>query len=248
MISKSLNVFIAILTTYERNGWITRQLAEFVYSLRGNKKFATALAFADNYVPAAAGRNAICAAFLSSDADWLCMIDNDMAPPANLLDTLDGAPDDAAVIIPKFHMWDGNKAELKLCWKFPEGAPQEIAVDSGFHPLAAGGTGVMFLKRTPFLDFPMPWFEYRYNKMGGMEATEDIVFTEKMVERGLKVYGNGAIRVGHFRSVNLDVMSDKWFQGQMALKALDKQQSSPVESESSACPAAVSPTSNATAK
>jgi len=89
-------ILICILTTYERSGWPHPDLLDFVYSLRFNFSYATAFVKAHNFIPAAGARNFFCRNMKDTDADWLLMIDNDMSPAANLLDTIKDAPADPA--------------------------------------------------------------------------------------------------------------------------------------------------------
>src|SRR5579872_5096898 len=109
-------ILICILTTYERSGWPHPDLLDFVYSLRFNFSYATAFVKAHNFIPAAGARNFFCRNMKDTDADWLLMIDNDMSPGPDLLDTIKDAPEDAMVVVPRFHLWDHNAGTTKLCW------------------------------------------------------------------------------------------------------------------------------------
>jgi hypothetical protein len=48
--------------------------------------------------------------FLDSGCDWLLMLDNDMIPPLNLLDMIDGADERMDILVPQFFavIWSKN--------------------------------------------------------------------------------------------------------------------------------------------
>ncbi len=204
-------ILICILTTYERSGWPHPDLLDFVYSLRFNFSYATALVKAHNFIPAAGARNFFCRNMRDTDADWLLMIDNDMSPGANLLDTIKHAPEDAMVVVPRFHLWDHDAGTTKLCWGLerdpmvlPGGAGAKgHKIESGFHELTKCGTGAIFIRPALFSKIPAPWFWYTINDDQSMVATEDINFCTKVREHGYKIYGNANVEVGHHHTVNL---------------------------------------------
>ena len=212
MIDKEVEIpkiLICILTTYERSGWPHPDLLDFVYSLRFNFSYATAFVKAHNFIPAAGARNFFCRNMKDSDADWLLMIDNDMSPPPNLLDTIKNAPADAMAVVPKFHLWDHDAGTTKLCWgleREPEMHPDGVKgfkLASGFHELTKCGTGSIFIRPALLGRIPEPWFWYTYNDDQSLVATEDINFCLKIREHGYKVYGNAEVEVGHHHTVNL---------------------------------------------
>jgi hypothetical protein len=95
------SVFIAIFAGNERDGWLCPAMAVFIVSLTRQKARALCL-----QVPALKpidyARNSIVKDFLASDFEWLLMIDNDMAPPLNLLDMVDLAEGGMDILVPKF--------------------------------------------------------------------------------------------------------------------------------------------------
>lgn len=210
MTAKPTKVMISVLTTYERTGWICKELAEFLVTAPYmSREYMIACGFVHNFIPAASGRNHVGKKFEESQFDWLCMIDNDMAPPANLLDTIKDAPEDAEIISPVFHLWNNVTGKLVNCWGI-ENEPQRNqygrgSVDRGFVPLSKTGTGVIFIKRGALSKMPYPWFQYLYNEEGGLEGTEDIFMCELAKKAGVKIYGNTEIEVGHYKSVDLNV-------------------------------------------
>lgn len=219
MTTEPLKICIGIITTYERHGWVCHELMEFLEFLRvagaGNVEWGTGLLPGKiayrvmnphNFIPAAQARNVLARAFRDhTDAEWLLMIDNDMAPKSDLLNTLKDVPEDASIVVPKFYLWNDTKLDAILCWGLGDDR-EGMEVGPRFYELAKAGTGAIFIHRRVFETVPEPWFWYPYNKDGGIEGTEDITFCQKAREHGLKIYGNGAVEVGHYHNVNISLI------------------------------------------
>src|SRR5258707_15587933 len=103
---KNGSVFMSILSTSERDGWLAPGLLGFVMGLSNSgsagRQIRVELMY--NVHPVDAARNTIAKNFLDSDCEWLCMIDNDMTPPPNLLELLDRAGEQMDILVPKFHV------------------------------------------------------------------------------------------------------------------------------------------------
>ena len=203
-------ILICVLCGYERHNWISPQLMEFLVNTRYSNDYLTVISKAYNFIPAAAARNFIAdrAMHIDPKPDWVLMIDNDMGPSDNLLDTIKGAPDDAMIIVPKFHLWDGETT--KLCWGMDEDKLQELGdgtqgykLDKKFYELRICGTGAIFIRPELFEKIGAPWFSYKYDNLGNMVGTEDISFCEKVRNAGYKIYGNSSINVSHFHSTDI---------------------------------------------
>ncbi len=206
MSSEPLKIVFGVLSCYERNGWHHPSITQFFADLPFQTGYAFRMVPVNNFQPAASGRNVFCRNFKDADADWVAMIDNDMAIPANLIETVKDSPLDAGIIVPTFYLWDQTKAKLVLCWGMdhePEkhGTTGEFA--PGFHELSKCGTGVIFIRPEVLRKLPYPYFKYIYNEDQGMAGTEDIQFCIKARELGVKIYGNASVKVGHYHSVEL---------------------------------------------
>lgn len=214
--NEPIKILICILTTYERGGWICKELAEFIANLPLIPGYATRVVFAHNFSPAASARNRFCKQALeqvleaNEGPDWICMIDNDQAPPINFLDTIKNAPKDASIVVPAFYMWANDSAKLTLCWGVDDEQPRPNGFGhfpTGYHELSKCGTGAIFIRPRHLAKMPYPYFKYLYNEEGGMQGTEDIQFCLAARKAGLKIYGLSGMNVGHFHSVDLSVMA-----------------------------------------
>lgn len=207
--SEPLKVVFGILSTYERNGWHHPSITQFFADLPFKTGYGFRVIPVNNFVPAASGRNVFCKAVKDTDADWICMVDNDMALPENLLDTLKDVPEDAAMVVPAFYLWDQTVSKLVLCWGIEGDDGRERAVarfGPGFHELSKCGTGVIFIRPSTLRALPYPYFRYLYNEDQGMAGTEDIQFCLRARELGMKIYGNAGVTVGHYHSVELSTL------------------------------------------
>jgi hypothetical protein len=210
--SEPVKIVFGVLSTYERNGWHHPSITQFFADLPFQTGYAFRMIPVNNFQPAASGRNIFCRNFKDADADWLCMIDNDMHIPANLLDAVKDAPADAGIVAPVFYLWDQTKNKLVLCWGVDQ-EPEKIGVlgkfEPGYHELTKCGTGVIFIRPSVLREMPYPYFKYVYNADQGMTGTEDIQFCMAAREKGLKIYGNTAVKVGHYHNVELSSLW-KW--------------------------------------
>ena len=215
--------------TYERHGWFTKEILEFAYTLPYNQNYMTNLITVHNFIPAAGARNHIAKVVKAMDPqpDWICMIDNDMLPPLNLLDTIKDAPEDAGVVVPAFFLWDQGKKSTILCWGLKKPTNEEGMIyehiDKGFKPIVTAGTGVMFIRPEIFQKVPPPWFFYTFDESQIQTATEDTNFCLKIAEYGYKIYGNGSIWVGHNHTCDLSVVAQVQYRNDLPAASSETQ-------------------------
>jgi hypothetical protein len=230
--SEPLKVIFGILSTYERNGWHHPSITQFFADLPFKTGYGFRVVPVCNFVPAASGRNVFCRNVRDTDADWICMIDNDMALPENLLDTLKDVPKDAGIVVPAFYLWDQTTSKLVLCWgvEWDDGKERPVSqFGPGFHELTKCGTGVIFIRPSVLCAMNYPFFRYLYNDDQGMAGTEDIQFCLEARKKGFKIYGNASINVGHYHSVELSSLWD-WGEKTFGKKDVDSELESGVVS------------------
>jgi len=204
--SEPIKILFGLLSTYEREGWIHPSITQFFCDMPFVKGHAFRVVPIHNFKPAAAGRNKFCREVKDADADWICMIDNDMQVGLNLLDTLKDVPKDASIVVPKFYMWTQAELSLKLCWGTEDAPNGYKEITPGWHELSKCGTGVIFIKPEVIRALEYPYFRYIYNDDCGMDGTEDVQFCLAARAKGFKIYGNADVHVGHFHSVELGSM------------------------------------------
>ena len=214
MSDKKINpkhVVITPLLMYERYGWMNYDLFLWLqsspvdYYRRHQMNFSVCPAH--NFHPAPAARNVAGKMFLETDAEWLLMIDNDMAPPDNLLDMIVNAGPDRDIIIPVMFMWDNKRGQVFLCWKpvsqYSEKGEWTLDDEQPYQELLTGGTGAIAIRRRVLENMPYPWFQYEYSENYELITSEDVWFTGRARAAVFKTWGYTKAPCGHFHSVDL---------------------------------------------
>jgi GT2 family glycosyltransferase len=222
--SEPIKMLFAVLSTYERSGWVHPSILQFFCDMPFKTGYSFRVIPVHNFIPAASGRNVFCRQAKDTEADWICMLDNDMNVPDNLLDTLKDVPTDASIVVPAFYMWNQAELKLTLCWGM-DGAATDGTINKlapGFYELTKCGTGAIFIKPKVFRELAYPYFKYLHNEDGGLYGTEDIQFCLDALAKGFKIYGNSAIHVGHWHSVDIGTMWD-WMATRKSLDIAEKE-------------------------
>ncbi len=199
------SVFIAIFTGKERDGWLCPAMAEFLVSLTTQKPRAISLEVL-TLKPIDYARNCAVKDFLATDFQWLLMIDNDMAPPPNLLDMVDRAEERMDILVPKCPgimdsvVMSTPGIGILLGWQLFAGGLGK----NEWCEIAWSGTGVIFIRRRVFECMGnQGWFRFIYDADGMMLNSEDINFCQKARKAGFTIWGNQQFAVEHFKTVPL---------------------------------------------
>lgn len=207
-------VVISTLSTYERHGWICFDLVVGLLTALQSPKYQVAWMPAHKVDPVMAARNLAGKKFLKeSDAEWLCMVDNDMAPPlgTDFLSCLDEANEHHDIIVPMFHLWQEVNCFPALCWE-PKEQRNNLCLNKEetkqflarkFVELNSCGSGLIFIRRRVLEAMPYPWFRRIYDEDGRLKDSEDTLFTREAVQRGFRVWGYTQYCVGHYHTVNI---------------------------------------------
>ena len=204
---KKPSVLIAIFTLNERDGWCAPGIVNFVAAM-GQYGGALGLNIVAGMKPIDYARNCFAKDFLDSNFDWLLMIDNDMAPPLDLLTMLDRAEDHMRILVPKFYGMKPNSFTLALGWRLLRDEPLiHTAGRSEWRELAFAGTGVMFVHRSVLQKIAQPWFRFSYDSIGMITKPEDASFCLKAREAGFSTWGNVNFEADHFKTVSLSALA-----------------------------------------
>jgi GT2 family glycosyltransferase len=187
-------VFVSVLCGDERGGWMHPRLALFLLEIARNP--AVTFHFSLDVRPVFHARNRIVEAFLKTDADWLLQIDNDVAPPTDLLRVLEKVPAAAAVVTPKVYI-PTDVHPFCLGWR-----PVGETDTRGWQELSDCATACVFTRRDVFAKLQKPYFDFGYLADGSL-VTEDLVFCNGVREAGLRIFGNRNFTCSHFRTVDL---------------------------------------------
>ena len=202
------SVFIALFTMCERDGWCSPHILPFLTAAKvaaatGDRDIRVTLQH--NIRPFDYARNIAAKAFLESGCEWLVMVDNDMAPPVDLLDMLDRADDRMDIVAPKFYSL--GDAGLFVCWRSLDGkmypAVTKVSPRDEWIELSAVGSGLMYIRRRVFERVQEPFFRFRYDENGEQTVTEDYYLCLKASAEGFRIWGNLCFEVDHFKTVSL---------------------------------------------
>ncbi len=124
-------------------------------------------------------RNDIVLKFLSTDCDWLLMVDSDVVPPVNVLEMINNNVDVCSAHVSTFNgeviPVGMTKDERGYHHNFKHSAP-------GLHKVDAVGTGCILIKRQVFDRLDKPYFRFKYNSDGLLVNGEDFDFSERVGE------------------------------------------------------------------
>ena len=211
---KPTGVVITPLSTYERHGWYSAELVWFLIASSQNRNYNVTFHPVHKVDPVMAARNLAGKWFLAkSNAEWLCMIDNDMAPQMNLLTLLDDAYQVHDIIAPQMHLWNEVHHFPALCWETKEHLGGKLTPEQTKELLSKKmvelngcGTGAIFIRRRVLEQMPYPWFKRTFDEDGRMTASEDMLFMHDAVAKGFRIWGHTQHVVGHYRSVDLSTI------------------------------------------
>jgi hypothetical protein len=160
-------------------------------------------------VPVDAARNVAVQEMLKAKAEWLLQIDNDVAPPMNVLSILETIGNRKIVGLPcpieyqsgpgfittgKFSLNIGIKREDDL---------QELHLTTapGWTEVDGVGSGCLMVHRDVFAALTEPWFEC--SRKSGYTCGEDFGFCDKARSAGFSVWTHGGFPCRHYKTVDL---------------------------------------------
>ena len=235
-------ITVGILTGYERTGWIHPSIFSY-WEICRRLEAAGQLPFSVNFQPlhgngsATYKRNLISKYFKESSpsswGEWLCMIDNDMELPSNFMEAVLRAPEDASIVCPRMYFWDATQGRetTTLCWGISQNPTPELFMriysnKQGYTRLIKCGTGAIFIHRRVFDKIQLPYFKRLVDPVTDQEtSTEDIYFSLKVKEAGLKVYGCNSVEVGHYHNVNLSTVAKRFYEDRVLTSGLGPEES-----------------------
>lgn len=140
------------------------------------------------------GRNAVVRDALDVGSEWVMFLDDDHTFPADILNQLlsHNLPVVGALYVQRAAPFmpiaysskneeDGMYTPLRLTDDLPE---------KGLVQVRACGTGGMLIRSEVFHQLEYPWFEHG-------EASEDLIFCDKVHELGIPIHVDTGIRMGH---------------------------------------------------
>ena len=158
----------------------------------------------------ATARNAIAQKAIDLEADYVLMVDNDVILPKDALINLLDDPKDVCLGYYAHrdtdNVYRGRTCVCKLGWfNYPlesEFTAEEMKAlrDSGSHKIEihGGGMGCALIRTGIFRRLSYPWYDWvNYADDNRGMLSEDIYFTEKCKNSGVKVHTDTRVGCGH---------------------------------------------------
>jgi hypothetical protein len=200
---------VVVFTEEERRGWVNPFLTSVLMRFAFDQRIRVTYAPIHAIHPVSAARNRAVQAFLATDADVLVMIDNDVAPPINVVDSILTMPTECDVVVLPYWVWLPKERHTMPCFgQWQDGAmitPDPDTLVEGWNEMGSGGTGCMFVRRKVFTDgkLPEPFFHIINDARKGQVVSEDIYFTARATEAGYRLFTNTDFICSHYRTIDL---------------------------------------------
>ena len=154
----------------------------------------------------ATARNNIVGKFLESDAEWLMMVDNDVAvPPDALVNLLSHDKDVVSGYYVHRFKKDEPSNKTNICKRGELNYSQQFTGDEladmrerGEYLIRihGGGMGCILIRKSVFQRIPYPYYKWRDYGNGGM-LSEDLHFCELCKHSGIKIFADTRVQCGH---------------------------------------------------
>lgn len=208
--NRPIHVYIAVLCGAERSHWIHPMLHSLLMKWAFTERrvhFSHTLAY--SIFPVSAARNRIVEdMFLKSDADILLMLDNDVVPQANFIESILEMPAECDIFCPPYFVWNPTRQITSLCFGEWDGKqmvqPEQMRAGDWVEG-GAGGTGCMAVRRRVFTDGKLakPFFKIIMDDYEFQAMSEDIYFTKNAKEAGYRVFSNALYVCSHYHTIDL---------------------------------------------
>lgn len=206
-------LMINILCGSERHHWINPFLFNRLFSdgMR-EKRFVVTTGLTMNVRPFEVARNCAVIGAQRSGADWLCMIDNDVAPPENFIRALDGADARGADVVTITTYVPGKDGRpYSDSYVDPGAESKDFDTSHGLAEVAWTGMPCTFFRMSMFDKLPKPYFRTAllpFNddpalKDAGTWVSEDSMFSVAARNAGFKIFASTKYVAEHFKTIGM---------------------------------------------
>jgi hypothetical protein len=202
--SLAKKIYVAILN----QGNITTELSHVINGLLQQEKYNIIVDYpADK--PISFNRQNIVKKFLTTDCDYLLMIDSDIVPPLSILNLADFQEDVVAALC--FAFTKGMVVPLALVRRADgQYHVPELRGNEGLMPVDAVGTGCIMIARhvleNPWFMENGGWFVNEYDKTGYKKEGLDLSFCRKAQDLGYKIFCHMDYPCSHFTRMDLKLL------------------------------------------
>lgn len=229
MAVKGSKIVVSIRAGFERHSWVNPRLTAWLLSLLYEPVHPINFDLIFNIHGLAASTNLAAKGFMErpdfADAEWLCVVDNDTAPPDLLMRMMDDVPDYVDIITPVCFQgtediafpqqgYYRNKNDDKPAFMLDADPPFSPRTDCFFHPIdtnEAGlievdriGGGVWFIRRRVFEKMEQPYFRVVYDPFTyETVVTDDIYFQDRAQRLGFRMFCDTRYVASHFHTMDM---------------------------------------------
>jgi len=193
---KNKSIYIAVLN----QGGIRVELVNLLSKIERQGKYKLMITYPAKK-PISYNRNLICKRFLTTDCDYLLMIDGDCVPTDKILNLADYDKD----IIGGTCFGFVNKMIVPFCMEKRQDGRYDVVktnLNSGVVEVDAIGSGVMMIARRVLEEMPHP-FRNEYDPEGIKTIGLDFNFCKRAKALGYKVWCDTDMLVSHWATVDL---------------------------------------------
>lgn len=160
----------------------------------------------------ASARDTVCAKFLTTQGEWLLMLDWDVTfSPECVYELLDAAdPKERPIIAGCYVTFFGEGSKLRPCWMLAgedgqQYAPDELRVGEIIE-CATVGMGFTLIHRSVLeamqrvYSLEDNWAFFGHDMIGGVRTGEDVTFCNRARKLGFTSWGHGGVLLGHTKA------------------------------------------------
>lgn len=175
-----------ILLAIPTNRGVKGKTVKCLLDLVANSKYEFEIVVAEEGYTISENRNYIASQAIKKNCDYVLMIDDDMTFPADTLDKL----------LATGQRIVGVLAHSRMLPLKPTVVPVDKITETLFECKEVGG-GVLLIDTKVFNEIPQPWFDVETHPFGMVRTGEDAYFCHAATEKGISVWCEGSIKVGH---------------------------------------------------
>ena len=204
-------VVIAVRSGFERHGWWHPVLGAWLLSLPYETTHKVYVELVTGVNGFAASANFAAEVFVNdhSDADWLCIVDNDTAPPADVLRILDEIPEHVDIVSPLCHMMQ-NQLVFPQQGSYKDdgnGGREFVSLDDllpGLHEVDRVGGGCYFIRQRVFKGMTKPYFKVLFDSQTFEQViSDDVYFQNEAKRKGFRLFCDTRFVAAHYHTRNL---------------------------------------------
>lgn len=193
-----------------QQGFFDSFYAFLTYDTNNRKVFGGYTICGTGYI--ASGRDMLCQKFITTNAEWLMMVDWDITfTPESVYALLDAAdPIERPIIAGCYVTWFGDgDPVLRPCW-MQERDGEEFVAPAGLEvgrvvECTTVGMGFTLIHRSVLeslaeLHADDPWRYFGHDIIGESRVGEDLTFCKRARNAGFSVWGHGGVLLGHTKA------------------------------------------------